>query len=169
MTTPARAFCDLAEYLDLGELVAVGDAALRGVCSREDLDAALRRRADGRHRRILSRAMELLDPRAESPKETELRVLLIEAGFAPPVPNLEVFDEDGLFVARIDLAYREQRIALEYKGDHHRDRAQWQRDLARRRRLEALGWKYLTVTQTDLRAPAALFADLAAALAARLA
>ncbi|WP_456285697.1 hypothetical protein M1D46_12675 [Microbacterium sp. JZ70] len=53
------------------------------------------------------------------------------------------------------------------EGDHHRDRDQWRRDLARRRRLEALGWIYLPVTQADLSDPADLLADLRAAVTRR--
>jgi len=170
-TTPERTFCDLASMLTLAQLVAVGDALLgRGG------DGAARRLARAaaahparKHRRRLRRALELLDARSESPKESELRVLLIEAGFPVPEVNHVVADGAGAFVARVDLAYPGLKIAIEYEGDQHRtDKAQWRKDLTRRRRLEALGWIYLSVTQADLTDPAALFADLRTALARRI-
>lgn len=41
----------------------------------------------------------------------------------------------------MDLAWEELRLCLEFDGDQHRtDRAQWQRDRARRRGLEADDW-----------------------------
>jgi hypothetical protein len=121
-----------------------------------------------KYSRVLRYALELLDPKAESPKESELRVLLIEAGFASPTANHVVVDGAGSFVARVDLAYPAQKVALEYEGDHHREtKEQWRKDLKRRRRLEALGWIYLPVTAADLADPHDLFADLRTALARR--
>lgn len=91
-------------------------------------------------------------------------MLIIEAGLAKPDCNVTVFDGTGRFVARVDLSYRREKVAIEYEGDHHRDKDQWRRDLARRRRLEALGWTYLSVTQADLDDPRAFLSDLRTAL-----
>lgn len=166
-TTPARTFCDLVDELNLRELVAVGDHLIRrgsGQVRREELRRQVERHA-GRHGiERLRDAFELLDEGSESPKESELRVLIIEAGLAKPDCNVKVFDETGRFVARVDLSYRRELIAIEYEGDHHRDKDQWRRDLARRRRLEALGWTYLSVTQADLDDPRAFLSDLRTAL-----
>lgn len=164
-TTPARTFCDLAALLSLAELVAVGDVILRaGLATHAGLVDAVNHHAARRGRTRLVRALTLIDARAESPKESELRVLLIERGFTVPQINHEVRDAAGRFVARIDLAYPELKIAIEYDGDHHRDRAQWRRDVTRRRRLEALGWTYLTVTQADLDDPTPFLTDLRTAI-----
>lgn len=169
-TTPERTFCDLATMLTLERLVAVGDVIVRrgGAAARRRLVAAVASHPTRRHRRTLQRALELLDGRAESPKESELRVMLIEAGFAAPDLNHVVLNLDGSFVARVDLAYVAAKIAIEYEGDQHReDKKQWRKDIARRRRLEALGWKYVAVTQADLTDPTALLADLRTALTRR--
>ena len=166
-TTPERTFCDLAGLLSLGQLVAVGDQLIRvgtGLVSKTDLEAAMDRHPGRRGLVRLRRALELLDALAESPKESELRVLIIESGFPEPVCNSRVFDDRHRFVARVDLSYPERKIAIEYEGDHHRDPDQWRKDLARRRRLEALGWTYVSVTQADLNDPRALLEDLRAAL-----
>ena len=67
-----------------------------------------------------------------------------------------------------DLAYPELRIAIEYEGEEHRlDGQRWRDDIARRRALERLGWIVLRMTIDDLRAPAALLADLRSAIQAR--
>ncbi len=169
-TSPIRTFCDLAGRLELAHLVALGDALVRrdfGLHTREELARALEQHPGRRHVRRLRRAVELLDEDSESPKESELRVVIIEAGLPAPRCQESVFDEHHRFVARIDLTYPHLRIAIEYEGDHHREKQQWRKDLARRRRLEALGWVYLSVTQADLDNPTDVLADLQVAIAAR--
>jgi very-short-patch-repair endonuclease len=170
ITSPARTFVDLADMLDVVALVAVGDRLLwreRPRCARETLAAAVARMGASRGSRRAARALALLDDGAQSPKETELRLVLQEAGFGPFATNFELLDPMGSFVARVDLALAELRIAIEYEGDHHRDPVQWRKDIARRRRIEALGWIYLPVTQADLDDPRRLIADLSAALVRR--
>ncbi|MGW9113204.1 hypothetical protein [Microbacterium sp. NPDC055683] len=163
VTSPARTFCDLADDLTLAELVAFGDAAAR-IVGVEAIRRAVERVPARRRPAVLQRALELLDLASESPKESELRVLLVCAGFGPLRCNVEVHDAAGGFVARVDLALVDLKIAIEYEGDHHRDKSQWRRDQARRRRLEALGWIYIPVTQADLDDPRRLLSDLRAAV-----
>jgi very-short-patch-repair endonuclease len=66
-------------------------------------------------------------------------------------------------VARLDFAWPERRVALEYEGAWHTTRIG-----ADRRRIEALqaaGWRVLFVTAADLRSPVELLVRIAAALA----
>jgi very-short-patch-repair endonuclease len=50
-----------------------------------------------------------------------------------------------------DLAYEDERVALEYQGDRHRtDRGRWQSDLSRRREFEHDGWSVVEITAHDL-------------------
>ena len=63
----------------------------------------------------MRQAVALSDGRAESPPESRLRVLLALAGI-PAVPQHTVRDGSGQFVARVDLAYPDRRIAIEYDG-----------------------------------------------------
>jgi very-short-patch-repair endonuclease len=90
-----------------------------------------------------------LDGRAESLPESVLRVELVLGGLHP-VPQLEVFDEER-FVARVDLAFPEARVAVEYDGGWHADPEQIRWDGVRRARLRALGWRVLVVTNDELR------------------
>lgn len=88
---------------------------------------------------------------AESPKETETRLLLTGAGLPEPMIQY-VVSAHGRFVARVDLAYPQWRVAIEYEGDGNRtDRDQWRVDIRRQRDLEDLGWIVIRVTELDLR------------------
>lgn len=108
------------------------------------------------------RALELTRPGADSPKETETRLAIVAAGLPEPVLQFAIRD-GAVFVATVDLAYPELKIAIEYEGDGHRtDKAQWRTDIQRKRRLEALGWIVIRVTQLDLAAGHAEFIALLA-------
>lgn len=113
-------------------------------------------------------ALPLARERVESPKETETRLLIVAAEFPEPAVQFEVRDA-GCFIARVDLAYPELKIAIEYEGDGHRtDKAQWRRDIQRQRELEALGWIVIRLTQDDLEdAGASLLVSLRRAVATR--
>jgi Protein of unknown function (DUF559) len=98
----------------------------------------------------LRELLTLVDARAESPMETRLRLLLHDAGTPAPVPQYDVRDADGRFLARVDLAYPQWRIALEYEGDHHREKTQFRRDIARVNALRQAGWLVLRFTADDV-------------------
>lgn len=88
----------------------------------------------------------------ESPKETETRLLLVRSGLAQPVVQHEAVLAGQTM--RLDLAYPDLRIAIEYEGDGHRtDRKQWRRDVQRHRLLVDAGWIVIRLTQLDLDDP----------------
>ena len=109
----------------------------------------------GRGSRQALRAVELADARAESQPESVLRVVLALAGL-PPVPQFVVRGPGGVFLARVDLAYPELRVAVEYDGAWHAEDGQFARDRRRLNLLTAAGWSVLHVTAADLRDPALL-------------
>jgi hypothetical protein len=79
-----------------------------------------------RGRRGIRRArivLGLVDPGAESPKETWLRLLVIRNGFPRPQTQIPVYDEFGALVAVFDLGWEDMKIAMDYEGDHHRSTA----------------------------------------------
>jgi very-short-patch-repair endonuclease len=170
---PGRAWCDAAALAagadpasgDLGDLVATADALLRR--SPRTLEPVLAHLAGcpgGRGVDLARRALALVDGAAESAQESRLRVELVRAGLPRPVSQFEVW-RGGRFVARLDLAYPDRRVAVEYDGDHHRrDPRQWRRDIERRERLEAMGWRVIVVTANDLRRPDRVVQRVAAAL-----
>ena len=107
----------------------------------------------------------LADGLAESPQETRLRLLLVRGGLPTPVAQFVVRD-GGRFVARVDLAWPDRRLAVEYDGVWHGERGQFARDRDRLNRLLAAGWRVVFVTARDLHRPQELVARVAAALAA---
>nr|WP_146077609.1 hypothetical protein [Clavibacter michiganensis] len=171
VTTPERTWCDLGAVLSLAPLVAVGDRLIHRALPLTHLDRLARAVDDygaGRGARLLRQALPMLDDGSESPMESWQRVIIILAGLPAPVTNYDVFDERGVFVARVDLAYPELKISMDYEGDHHRtDKRQWRRDIARFRRLKAIGWDAKRYTADDLAAPDEFIAELAASIRAR--
>jgi Protein of unknown function (DUF559) len=150
VTSALRTAWDIAALESLGTAVAVLDAMVRAGAVRL---AALRAVADssvGRWGVVkVRRAFPLVDPRAESAPESRVRVALVMAGLAP-VPQFEVF-WGGEFLARVDLAFPEQKVAVEYEGAYHFDGTQIVRDDARIARLEAAGWRVIRLSAADLR------------------
>lgn len=118
--------------------------------------------------RTIRRALGLVREGVESPKETETRLLIVADGLPEPVVQYEL-RERGRVIARMDLAYPELRIAVEYEGDGHRtDQEQWRSDIRRQRDLEDRGWIVIRLTQQDLGANRASFLSrLRRALTAR--
>ena len=103
-------------------------------------------------------ALPLARPGVESPKETETRLLLVSFGLPEPAVQ-HVVSAGGRFLARVDLAYPEYRIAIEDEGDGHRtDRDQWRADIRRQRDLEDHGWLVIRMTELDLRDGGAVIA-----------
>ncbi len=147
-TTPLRTALDVAHGRDVIEAVALLDAlGAAGALRPGDL-AELRRRL-GNSRRGL-RALDLHDPKAESPQESRLRVRLVLAGVPRPVSQYVVRDAWGSFVARTDLAWPEHELAMEYDGEWHADARQLRSDRRRLNRLVAAGWTVLHVTADRL-------------------
>ncbi|WP_255583665.1 DUF559 domain-containing protein [Dietzia sp. ANT_WB102] len=147
VTSRRRTAFDLARFSDhLSGVLAVEEFYRRGFSRRElEEDVAESSGVWGvaRARRVLSDA----HPRSESPRETETRLLLRDAGFTSFVPQVEV-RELGY---RLDLADPVARIAVEYDGAHHDDPAQQSKDRYRRNRLQAAGWIVIVVDRKMLR------------------
>lgn len=168
VVVPARTFVDLGHLLELPDLVAVGDVALRrGYMTPDDITAWLRRRFGARGTRAVRQALPLLDARAESPPESRLRVHIVLAGLPVPVPNHVIRDADGGFLARGDLVYPELRIVIEYDGGHHDDPRRRRLDATRRTLLREHGWYVVEIHADDLRYPERALAKVTAALRVR--
>lgn len=150
VTTPARTAFDLARHLPTGEAVARLDALKRATpFAAEDVLLLAKRHAGVRGLRRLRKALPLVDCGAASPKETWLRLLLIDAGLPIPTTQIPVV-KNWRLVAMLDMGWEEHRVGVEYDGDHHRtDRRQYARDQRRLRALEALGWLVVRVIAED--------------------
>lgn len=151
VTTPLRTAFDLGRRPPLEDAVIAVDALThRRLVSLDDLAKCAAGRPRWTGNRQLASVLSLAEPLTESPMETRLRLILIQAGLPRPVAQHEVRDGLGRFVARLDLAYASWRLGLEYEGDHHRDRAVFRHDLARVNALRALGWTVLRFTADDV-------------------
>ena len=107
---------------------------------------AKHRRAKGIAR--LRRVVDLAEPKAESPMETRLRMLLVLAGLPRPEVQGPIYDDQGHEIARPDLLYRTQRLGLEYDGGNHRDRLV--DDNRRQNGLVGAGYRLLRFTAPDV-------------------
>ncbi|MDN5915969.1 MAG: DUF559 domain-containing protein [Pseudonocardia sp.] len=171
-TSPERTAWDLARRLDLVEAVVAVDALAAARRRRPtfvpgpvhgpesvarsrrlslspgfDPAALFRRRLatpGARGARQLDRVVELADPRAESPPETRLRLLLVMAGL--PAPHVQYPLRDVRGDVRFDLAYPEAKLAIEYDGEEHDDALDRARDV----HTAALGWHTLRLLKRDL-------------------
>ena len=147
LTPPERTVCDMAQYLDLVELVVLGDRLVRRNVT---TTIELIRAADGwtgNHRRLLQRATRLVRPGVDSPPESRLRMLVVLAGLPEPTVNHIIRDDEtGDWMRRFELAYVELLLALEYQGRWHRESDEvWAGDIQRREDLDHRTWRVVEV------------------------
>jgi len=94
------------------------------------------------------RSLASLGAAAESPMETRLRWLLIQAGLPCPEVQTNLRDRWRRFLGRADLYYAGARLILEYDGANHRDRLA--DDNRRQNLLINAGYRMLRFTATDI-------------------
>jgi len=135
--------------------MAVDVALRRELTSVAELRSMLRR-LSGRGRNgvgVLRRIVALHDQDSqvtESVMETRLKQLLRRSGLPSPEFQYEVRAKNRL-IARVDAAYPEHRIAIEYDSyEHHTGRAALVRDTRRRNALTGNGWSVIGVTAADV-------------------
>lgn len=180
MTDAATTWCQLATLLDVDDLVAAGDFLITGgepiggrrrVATIGHLADAVDRHAGTVGVGRLRMALPLLRFGPLSRRETLIRLRMLRAGLPEPLLNHEVLEarHDG-YVPVVDLAYPEYRVAIEYEGDHHRERPQFRRDIRRYERLHDCGWLSVRLTADDVPddADAPGSRDAVARIAARL-
>jgi hypothetical protein len=166
-TTPARTAFDLACRNPVGQAVAAIDALARATgLKAADAESVADRYKGHRNIRRARRALTLIDAGAESPRETWLRLLVVEAGYPPPQTQIPVYGEHGELVAVVDMGWGDIKIALEYEGSQHwTDPWQFRKDVERYEALPDLGWIAIRVTAGDTRG--GILGRLAAAWARR--
>ena len=99
-----------------------------------------------RGRRRVGQLLGLVDEGAQSPKETWLRFLLINAGFPRPRTQIPVYASDGYPRYYLDMGWEEFMVAVEYDGEQHRtDADQYRGDVMRAEYLDGVGWRRIRV------------------------
>lgn len=150
VTTVARTAFDLSCRLPTGEAVARLDALMRATpFSVEDVLLVTKGHPRARGLRRLREALPLVDPGAASPKETWLRLLIVNAGLPTPETQIPVVMHYRT-VALLDMGWERFKVAVEYDGDQHRTmRRQYVRDLRRLSALQDCGWIVIRVIVED--------------------
>lgn len=159
-TSALRTVVDLAGRDPITEGVVAADLALRaGLVSITQLNDYVEAHPKAGGIARLRRVVDLAEPLTESPMETRLRILLVNAGLPRPEAQVRLRDEEGRFLGRPDLLYRRQRLVLEYDGGNHRDRMV--DDNHRQNCLVAAGFRLLRFTATDVyRTPEEIIANV---------
>ena len=151
LTSPVQTFCDLADELNLIDLVVCGDSLIHRGCMTVDAAVAAADQKTSGARTLARRAARLLRAGSESPMETRVRLMLVLAGLPEPIVNLSLRGVTGLVMYRLDLSYPDLRLAVEYDGRQHAEDAdQWGRDIARREWLDDHHWRLLVLRATDI-------------------
>lgn len=154
VTTPLRTALDLACCLGRHRALGALDQFMRhhGVTiweMRRELLRYFRRRGVLQARELVP----LADPRAESVRESWVRLELHDAELPAPVPQYRVYCSDARYY-RLDLAYPAHRVVVEYDGEEFHDSVD-RRESDRRRRawLRDHGWTVIVVRKADLDDP----------------
>lgn len=151
IVTEARCWLDLADRLSPPDLVAVGDSALRGAASTEEMEILLKR---ANHRRgvvLARRVLPLLDSRSRSRPESHLRFALVDAGLPKPAVNEPIYNSRGEWLGEPDLSYDDVLLAIEYNGAAHAEIERMRRDITRELDIEIRGnWRTVVFGPTEV-------------------
>jgi very-short-patch-repair endonuclease len=180
VVSPLRTWSQLAELgageragIDRRWLVAIGDWLISGTripggrttphASISQLRSHVAGHEGRRGARDLRWAADRVRAPIDSPRETLLRLALVDGGLPEPEVQVPVRTSEGMLHA--DLGYRRERLLLEYQGDEHRtSRRRWLRDLTRRQLFEDAGYRLIEVGADDVDDPAPLVGRVRRAL-----
>ncbi|MGV8967429.1 MAG: hypothetical protein ACOH2F_14265 [Cellulomonas sp.] len=156
-----RTVLDCAMSLPVDRGLVIADSALHGGLDVRRLVDRLGRLTGHRGVRRARTVLALTDPRAESPGETLVRFVVVQAGLPRPDLQIQVECPTGTF--RIDLGWPERKLGIEFDGFvkySARDGGTAAEAIfAEKRRQDALeeaGWKILRLTWSDLATPEVL-------------
>jgi hypothetical protein len=150
VTSPVRTACDLACRRGRRQALAVLDAFMHSCgVTKADYRRMLPRFRGRRGCTQLRELIEYADPRAESIRESWVRMEIIDAGLPVPQPQVWV-RVPGLGSRRLDLGYRGRKVAVEYDGEEHHTQAEdVESDEERRDALKKLGWYVIVLRAED--------------------
>lgn len=153
MATPARTAFDLARWSPAVDAAVQRLDALMAATNVKvlEIEDVAQRHARAPGLKQLRKVLPLVDGGAESPYESLTRLALVQAGFPSPATQIEIRDEYGHVVARLDMGRPDFSVAVEYDGAQHwADANQRSWDIDRAALLEELGWAVIRVSATLL-------------------
>ncbi|MGV0743749.1 hypothetical protein [Mycolicibacterium sp. XJ870] len=132
-----------------------------------DVELLLQRYARRRGVQLARVAVDLMDSGGQSPKETWLRLMIIDDGMPRPQTQIPVYDGPGDPFAYLDMGWKDIKVSVEYDGEQHR-LSDWQYrwDLRRAERIQRVGWLNVRVSKGEQRNE--IIRRVCAARAARL-
>lgn len=158
----------LAEVLCRGSrrtALACADAMLRLLAGHEReafrtrVAGRVDRRPDTRGCRQAHELLTLASGLAESPAESGVLLTLVDGGLPVPEQQVPILDHRGVVLYRLDFAWREARVAVEYDGYRwHEGRRD--SDAARDEDLRRRGWTVVHADARDLVEPARLRSEV---------
>jgi hypothetical protein len=151
-TSPAWTAVEVARSLRRPRALATLDAALRSrTCNRAELWRSAIEQAGRRGIVAVRELIPLADSLAESPMESEARLAMIDGGLPIPQLQYEIVDGNGE-LRRVDFAWPDERIAVEYDGlDWHSSPDALRRDRRRAAALMDIGWVVIAIVFEDVR------------------
>ncbi len=161
-TAPAWTAVEVARSLRRGRALATLDAALRSNrCTGAELWSAAVAQAGRRGIVAVRELIPLADPRAESPMESEARLVMLDGGLPAPELQYEIIDGNGQ-LRRLDFAWPDAGVAAEYDGvDWHSGVDEMRRDRRKLAAVQDAGWVSVPILFEDVRyRPAELVARL---------
>lgn len=143
---------EVARGLRAPRALATLDMALRSTgLTTEDLLAAADAQKGRRGIVKVRKLIPLANPLAESPMESESRLVMHAGGIPEPVLQYEIIDLDGV-LWRVDFAWPDLKVAVEYDGfDWHSSKEHLRHDRRKRAALLEKGWTVLYIVAVDVR------------------
>ncbi|ORV52784.1 hypothetical protein AWC05_25360 [Mycobacterium florentinum] len=151
-TAPAWTVIEVARMLRRPRALATLDAALYvGACTRGELEAVIR---EHKGRRGIVKVRELTghaDGRAESPMESEARLVFVDNRLRMPELQYSIVDHYGR-CWRVDFAWPDAMVIAEYDSiEWHMSREAFVHDRLKTARLQECGWTVIPMTVNDIR------------------
>lgn len=148
-TTVQRTLLDLCLRFSLVEALVAIDGAVHARLTDKGSLGRYAAFAEGRAGARRLRSLAAVAEPAESPMETRLRWLLLQAGLPRPEVQSDLRDVEGRFLGRADLYYPGSRLVIEFDGGIHRERLV--EDNRRQNLLITAGFRLLRFTSADVK------------------
>lgn len=151
--TPLRVASDLLRSLRRPYALSAADSlAHAGLVSADAIQRYVDR-LDGYRGVVQARELaQLIEPKSESPGEGWQRLRLHDAGFPRPVAQHEVRDRFGRVIGRLDNAYVEVKIGMEFDGKefHSVDHDRSANESRRSALTDVFGWRMENSRSDDI-------------------